>query len=121
MVLVDSSVWTGHLRAGNPLLRDLLIDSLTLTHPFIIGELACGSIKNRKRFLTDLKELPSAVWASHEEVMHLLDERGLWNRGIGWIDTHLIASALLTGCQLWTLDGSLRAAATSAKVDCLIA
>jgi predicted nucleic acid-binding protein len=121
MVLVDSSVWIGHLRAANPLLRDLLNDSLTLTHPFVIGELSCGSIKNRKRFLADLNELPSAISARHEEVTRLLDERELWSRGIGWIDMHLITSALLTGCQLWTLDASLRTAAMSAKVDCLTA
>jgi predicted nucleic acid-binding protein len=119
MVLVDSSVWIGHLRTANPLLRDLLNDSLVLTHPFISGELSCGSIKNRKRFLSDLRELPRAVSATHEEVERLLEERELWSRGIGWIDAHIIASALLTGCQLWTLDGSLRAAAKLARVDCL--
>jgi predicted nucleic acid-binding protein len=98
-----------------------LNDSLVLTHPFIIGELACGSIKNRKRFLADLNELPLSVSAMHNEVIGLLNERELWNRGIGWIDMHLIASALLTHCQLWTLDSKLRAAALSAKVRCLAA
>ncbi len=121
MVLVDSSVWIDHLRRGNPVLRDLLNDSLALIHPFIIGELSCGGIKNRKKFFADLAELPLAVSAAHDEVLGLLHERELWQRGIGWIDTHLIASALLSRCQLWTLDASLRAAAISAKVDCLAA
>lgn len=119
MVLIDSSVWIDHLRRGNSLLRELLNDSLALIHPFIIGELACGSIRNRKRFLADLEQLPVAVSAAHEEVLKLLQDRELWGRGIGWIDLHLIASALLSQCQLWTLDGSLRAAATLARVNCL--
>lgn len=116
MFLVDSSVWIGHFRSANQPLRDLLSDGLVLAHPFVIGELACGSMKNRKRILADLNELPLAVSATHQEVMHLSDHRALWGRGIGWVDAHLIASALLSDCRLWTLDASLRAAAASAKV-----
>lgn len=119
MVLIDSSVWIDHLRRGNPLLRDLLNNSLALIHPFVIGELACSSIKNRKKSLADLAELPLAKSAAHQEVLTLLIDRELWGRGIGWIDLHLIASALLSHSQLWTLDASLRTAALSAKVYCL--
>lgn len=117
MFLVDSSVWIGHLRATNPALSELLVAGLVLTHPLVIGEVACGSMKNRKRVLANLNELPSAIPATHQEVMHLLDRQALWNRGVGWIDAHLIASALLSNCRLWTLDGRLHAAAASAKVQ----
>lgn len=121
MVLVDSSVWIDHLRRGNPVLRDLLDDDQILIHQFVIGKLACLSVKNRKKFFADLNELPLAVSASDEEVLRLLEERELWGKGIDWIGAHLIASALLSRCQLWTLDVGLRAAAMSAKVDCLAA
>jgi predicted nucleic acid-binding protein len=117
MLLVDSSVWIAHFRTANPVLRDLLTNGLVLIHPFVIGELACGSMKNRKRILADLQELPLATSATHEEVMNLLDQRTLWSRGIGWVDAHLIASALLSHCRLWTLDAKLREAAGSATVQ----
>lgn len=116
MFLVDSSVWIGHLRAANAELRELLEGGLVLMHPFIVGELACGSMKNRKRILADLNELPLAISATHEEVMCLLDRQTLWSKGIGWVDVHLIASALLSDCRLWTLDAKLGSAAASAKV-----
>jgi len=115
MFLVDSSVWIGHLRTASAELRDLLEDGQVLMHPFVIGELACGSMKHRKRVLANLDELPLAVSATHEEVMRLLDHHALWSRGIGWVDAHLIASALLSDCRLWTMDAKLRAAAAAAK------
>lgn len=117
MFLVDTSVWVDHLRASNPALRQLLNDGLVLMHPFVIGELALGSLKNRKGVLANLKELPLAVSAEHEEVMRLMEQRALWSRGIGWIDLHLIASALLSGCRLWTLDGGMQKAAAAARVQ----
>jgi predicted nucleic acid-binding protein len=114
--LVDSSVWIGHFRKTNPEFQQLLSDDVVFAHPFVIGELACGSMKNRKQVLEFLNLLPLANSATHEEVLHLLDRHALWSRGIGWIDAHLIASALLTRCALWTLDESLRSAAASARV-----
>jgi predicted nucleic acid-binding protein len=116
MWLVDSSVWIGHFRHPNHEFQQLLSDDLVLIHPFVIGELACGSMKNRKHVLDYLNLLRLAQSATHEEVMHLLDRHALWSRGIGWVDAHLIASALISHCALWTLDGSLRVAASSAKV-----
>jgi predicted nucleic acid-binding protein len=116
MWLVDSSVWIGHFRTPNHEFQQLLTDDLVLAHPFVIGELACGSMKNRKPVLAYLNLLPLATSATHEEVMHLLDRQALWSRGIGWVDAHLIASALLSHCSLWTLDASLRNAAAAAKV-----
>lgn len=117
MFLVDTSVWVGHFRSSNPGLRELLNEGLVLMHPFVIGELACGSMRNRKGVLANLQELPLAISADHNEVIQLIDQRALWSKGIGWIDAHLIASALLTDCRLWTLDGRMHAAATSARVQ----
>jgi hypothetical protein len=66
--------------------------------------------------LSDLEALPSAVLATHEEVMRLIEDRKLWGLGIGWIDGHLLASALLSNCELWTLDTRLARAAAAAGV-----
>jgi predicted nucleic acid-binding protein len=117
MFLVDTSVWVGHFRSSNSALRELLNEGLVLMHPFVIGELACGSMRNRKGVLANLQELPLAISAQHEEVMRLIEQRSLWSKGIAWIDAHLIASALLTDCRLWTLDSRMREAATSARVQ----
>jgi predicted nucleic acid-binding protein len=88
-----------------------------MVHPFVIGELACGNLKNRARILGDMEALPSAVSAMHEEVFRLIEVRNLWGLGIGWIDAHLLASAILSKCQLWTLDAKLLRAAVAAGID----
>jgi hypothetical protein len=116
MILVDTSVWINHFRKGGSNLRELLSKDLVLVHPFVVGELACGNLKNRARILSDLEALPSAVSATHEEAMRLTEGRKLWGLGIGWIDAHLLASALLSNCQFWTLDERLVRAATAARV-----
>jgi hypothetical protein len=112
MVLVDTSVWIAHLREGEAALADLLSDGLVLMHPFVTGELACGNLKKRTLVLSDLATLPVAARASNAEVMRLVEDRRLWGRGLGWIDAHLIASALLSHCRLWTLDKQLGTAAS---------
>ncbi len=117
MILVDTSVWIDHLRVGNSRLADILEDALVLTHPFVIGELACGNLKHRTQILTELRALPAATAAADEEVLHLIEGRKLWGQGIGWIDAHLLASALLTSCAFWTLDRRLDRAARSAGIE----
>src|SRR5579872_1126513 len=117
MVLVDSSVWIEHFRKGHPGLVSLLNDASVLTHPFIIGELACGNLKHRTVILDNLRELPVAAVATHEETLDLVPDRKLQGRGIGWVDAHLIASALLSDCPLWTLDERLYKAAAGAGVN----
>ena len=112
MVLVDTSVWIAHFREGQPLLADLLCEGLVLMHPFVTGELACGNLRNRRSVLSDLGQLPVAQRASDLEVMHLIDSHRLWGRGLGWIDVHLLAAAVLSNCRLWTLDRRLSAAAS---------
>lgn len=111
MILVDTSVWVDHFRSGSPRLAALLMDGKVLTHPFVIGELACGNLRCRKEVLAALESLPTAAVAAHTGVLRLLEQKKLAGRGIGWIDVHLVASALLAGCALWTLDGPLRAVA----------
>src|SRR5438105_4676602 len=113
MILADTSVWIAHFREGSSKLIGFLTEASILTHPFVIGELACGALSNRTRVLSDLKTLPRAVSATHEEVLRLIDDRRLWGLGIGWIDAHLLASALLSSCRFWTLDGKLDRAAAA--------
>ena len=107
MILVDTSVWVEHLRRGLPGLADVLGQGLVLVHPFVVGELACGNLENRREILDLLVALPVAVSATDDEVLHLLEERRLMGRGIGWVDAHLLASALLSEAPLWTRDRRL--------------
>lgn len=80
-------------------------------HPFVSGELACGNLKSRVAILSDLHALPPAKLASHTEVLQLIEDRRLWGRGLGWVDAHLLASALLSHCGFRTLDKKLGEAA----------
>ena len=117
MVLADTSVWIQHFRQGLPILADRLAEGLILVHPFVSGELACGNLKNRPVILSDLQALPWAKPASDEEVLQLIEDRRLWGRGLAWVDVHLLASALLSHCGLWTLDKKLGEAATEIGVN----
>ncbi|MGA7414875.1 MAG: PIN domain-containing protein [Bryobacteraceae bacterium] len=107
MVLVDTSVWVSHLRSGEPRLTEFLEKGLVLMHPAVIGELACGNLRNRRAFLSHLAELQEAASATNEEALLLIEGRKLWGRGVGWIDAHLLASSLLSDCLFWTLDERL--------------
>ena len=111
MILVDTSVWVDHLRQGIPLLGDLLSAGEVTTHPFVIGELACGNLKNRAEILTLLTSLPSVKLATHPEALHLIETQSLSGTGIGWIDVHLLSAALLNRVPLWTRDRKLHATA----------
>lgn len=111
MVLADTSVWIQHFRKGEPTLADHLSEGLVLMHPFVSGELACGNLKSRAAILSDLHALPPAKLASHTEVLQLIEDRRLWGRGLGWVDMHLLASALLSHCGFRTLDKKLGEAA----------
>jgi len=116
MLLADTSIWIGHFRGQEPGLAPLLRDGVVLMHPFVAGELACGNLRRRVRLLTELNSLPAALLARNDEVLSLIEVRKLWGQGIGWTDAHLIASALLSGCVLWTLDERLKKAARHAGV-----
>lgn len=109
MILVDTSVWVDHLRSGEPQLVALLERAVVLMHPFVLGEIACGSLKDRGTVLELLQDLPAATVAEHGEVLAFMEARALFGKGIGWVDVHLLAAAALSeGAQLWTRDKRLR-------------
>ena len=94
-----------------------LSEGLVLMHPFVSGELACGNLRNRATILSDLHALPPAKLASSTEVLRLIEDRRLWGRGLGWVDVHLLASALLSHCGFWTLDKKLGEAARELELS----
>lgn len=116
MVLVDTSIWVSHFRAGNSHLADLLLKGDVISHPFIIGELACGNLRNRREILSLLQALPSATCAEHEEVLLFIDNHRLMGLGLGYVDIHLLAAALLTTVPLWTNDRTLKEAAIRLQI-----
>jgi predicted nucleic acid-binding protein len=116
MILADTSVWIRHFRHGDPALVARLSEERVLMHPFISGELACGNLGNRAAILADMGRLPAAALASNSEVLKLIEDRRLWGRGLGWVDVHLLASSLLCGCALWTLDKRLAVTASQLGV-----
>ena len=117
MILVDTSVWVEHLRRGEPRLERHLIDAEVAGHPFVLGELALGSLRRRDEILGLLAALPQAQLASHEEVRGFVETRKLWARGIGWVDAHLLSAAALSGFRLWTLDRRLAAVASELRLE----
>jgi predicted nucleic acid-binding protein len=116
-VLVDTSVWVGHFRRANPVLRSLLENDRVLCHPLIVLELACGTPPApRERTLGDLKLLRQAKVATTEEVLSLIETERLFDTGCGAVDIALLASVLLTpNARLWTADRNLEALA--ARLD----
>ena len=107
MILVDTSVWVSHFREGNAGLATLLTNGEVVCHPFIIGELACGNLTNRTTILSLLKALPTTVVAEPEEILTFIENNHLMGRGLGYVDIHLLSSALLARVSLWTLDKRL--------------
>jgi predicted nucleic acid-binding protein len=108
MILVDTSVWVDHLRAGDAGLAVLLQRGLVCGHSFVIGELALGNLRQRVDILSLLRDLPPAVVARDSEVLGFIEAHGLAGCGIGYVDAHLLASVRLTlGGKLWTRDKRL--------------
>lgn len=118
MILVDSSVWIDHLHAGDAALAALLGRGEVLAHPFVIGELALGSLRQRDIILGALADLPRAMIANEAEVLGLIARHRLFGRGIGYIDAHLLAATILTpDARLWTRDRRLQAIAHDMGID----
>jgi predicted nucleic acid-binding protein len=112
VILVDTSVWIDHLRRPDDMLTDLLEQEQVLMHPFVIGELALGSLRRRSVVLESLQDLRQAMVAQDHEVMRLIDRRSLFGLGIGYVDVHLLAAVQLTpNASLWTRDKRLAAVA----------
>jgi predicted nucleic acid-binding protein len=108
VILADTSVWIGHLRANDERLASLLDAGSVLVHPFVIGELALGNMRRRSIVLGTLEDLPQAEVATHAEVLGFIDRHALFGRGAGYVDAHLLAATRLTsGARLWTKDRRL--------------
>ena len=116
MVLVDSSIWVTHLRQGSQKLEKLLMDAEVMCHPFIIGELACGNLKNRSEIISLLQSLPMASTINSDELLIFIGINQLTGKGIGYVDIHLLASARLTGVPLWTANKKLKSAANQLEL-----
>ncbi len=111
MILVDTSVWVDHLRSHDPELAQCLGQRQVAVHPWVIGELACGQLRNRQEVLGLLGALPAVAVAGDQEVLLAIEQNRLMGRGIGYVDAHLISSALLSRATLWTRDKRLGALA----------
>lgn len=117
MVLVDTSVWIEHFRRGLPRLRAMLEATEVLCHAFVIGELACGNLGNRREILDLLAGLPGLDRASDEEVLRFIEAHRLYGKGLGLIDMHLLAACHSAGTALWTLDKRLAGTASGIGVS----
>jgi predicted nucleic acid-binding protein len=117
VILADTSVWIDHFRLGDPLLEARLEEGAILIHPFVVGEIAMGNLRQRDAVLSWIRELPKATVAEDAEVLHVIESEQLYGRGVGYIDAHLIAAVLLTPeATLWTRDQALRSVAESLNV-----
>ncbi len=112
MILADTSVWLDYVRFGEPVFASLLDAEQILVHPFVLGELAVGNLKDRARFIETLRDMPQSMIALDNEVLRFIEQRGIFGRGIGYVDAHLLASLYLTpNTLLWTRDKWLQAVA----------
>lgn len=118
MILVDTSIWVFHLRHGNSKLEELLNDGEVVCHPFIVGELACGNIKNRTEILSLLSALPKVDLLDNTEVLLFIENNNLMGKGLGLVDIHLLASAILSETALWTFDTKLKHEAHILRISC---
>jgi predicted nucleic acid-binding protein len=108
LILVDTSVWIDHLHKTIPALAEALEREDVLTHPFVVGELACGHLTKRREVLDLISTLPTCTVASNEEALQFVERHRLMSKGIGLIDVHLLASVMLTpATQLWSTDKRL--------------
>jgi len=119
VILVDTSVWVDHFRMGDKALAGLLEAGEVLAHPFVIGELALGDLRQREIVLEALSDLPCASVAADKEVLHFIDRHALFGRGLGYVDAHLLAATRLTsGAKLWTRDKRLKEVAAELGLAC---
>jgi predicted nucleic acid-binding protein len=122
MILVDTSVWIDHLNASDPMLTTLLAAERVLAHPYVIGEISLGSLRNRETVVSALLDLPRAPVATPEETFYMIERHGLFNRGIGYVDTSLLASARLQpGVTIWTRDKRLKKVADELDLSAVLA
>jgi predicted nucleic acid-binding protein len=116
MVLADTSIWIDHLNHGDDVLKSLLNEDEIIIHPFVIGELACGNIKNRRLIFSLLNAVPLIKEISRDEFYLFIDHHRLFGTGLGYVDVHLLASSLISSCTIYTRDKSLLASADKLKI-----
>lgn len=117
MILVDTSIWVSHLRHSNSRLQKLLNEGKVVSHPFIIGELACGNISNRTEIISLMQSLPMLDVIEHEELLLFIEHNKMMGTGLGLVDIHLMAAAKLAGIPLWTQDKKLKRACSRLSID----
>ncbi len=117
MVIVDTSVWVSHLRHGNSTLQKLLQEGRVASHPFVIGELACGNISNRTEIISLMQALPMLDGVEQEELLLFIKHNKMMGKGLGFVDVHLLAAAMLAGIPLWTQDKKLKQACSQLNID----
>ena len=121
MILVDTSVWIDHLNRADPMLIALLSEERVLIHPYVVGEISLGSLRDREVVLGALLDLPTVPVATPEETFYLIEREGLFNRGIGYVDTSLLASARLEpGVTIWTRDKRLKNVADDLQLSAVL-
>jgi predicted nucleic acid-binding protein len=111
VILVDTSVWIDHFRQASRTLSSLLDRDEVILHPFVLGELACGNLSNRKEIIALLHALPVVIKADDDEIIFFIERHALMGRGVGLIDMHLLASCHIDKCSLWTKDRRLNGVA----------
>ena len=117
MILVDTSIWVNHLRRYDAVLAAHLEAGEVLCHPYVIGEIGLGLLKQRREVLELLAALPSALVVSHDEALAFVEQRSLAGLGVGWVDVHLAASAVVSRAKLWTADRRLADAARVLRLE----
>ncbi|HLX03599.1 MAG TPA: PIN domain-containing protein [Trinickia sp.] len=121
MILIDTSIWIDHLNASDPMLIGLLAEERALAHPYVIGEISLGSLRDRDVVLGALLDLPRAPIATPEEMFYLIERENLFNRGIGYVDTSLLASARLQpGVTIWTRNKRLKKVADELNLGAVL-
>jgi predicted nucleic acid-binding protein len=117
VVLVDTSVWIDHFRKQSKQLVSLLEEEEVVMHPFVLGELACGNLQNRREIIALLHAIPSVTQANDDEVLFFIERHALMGRGVGLIDLHLAASCHMDSCLLWTRDRRLKSIAEEMDIE----
>lgn len=117
MVLVDTSIWIDHFRKASRKLATLLEAEEVVIHPFVLGELACGNLQNRKELIALLHALPSTTKLEDDELLLFIEHHRVMGRGIGLIDAHILASCRMDSCLLWTRDKRLQIVAKEMNIE----
>ncbi|MBN3785433.1 type II toxin-antitoxin system VapC family toxin [Burkholderia sp. Ac-20353] len=121
MILVDTSVWIDHIDHSEPIMVDLLLHHRVRIHSYVIGEISLGSLRDRSTVLRALNDLPRVPVATPDEVFYLIEQEQLFSRGIGYVDTSLLASARLQpGVTIWTRDKRLKTIADELALSAVL-